>query len=107
MSVFEQREQAFESRFFHEEEIRFRATARRNKLLGLWAAERMGLAGDDASEYARSVVQADLIKMGEDDVLLKLVGDMSAKGLPVSPDEVRKSMGEFMGVAIAQVHAEL
>ena len=81
MANFEEREKGFERKFAHDEELKFRATARRNRLLGLWAAEQMGLTGDDAQAYAREVVKADLAEPGEEDVFRKIRADFDATGV--------------------------
>ena len=88
MTTFEERQKGFERKFAHDEELKFKATARRNRLLGLWAAEQMGLAGDDAKDYARQVVKADLAEPGEEDVFRKIRADFDANGRrPIGPPE--------------------
>ena len=99
MTTFEEREKGFERKFAHDEELKFRATARRNKLLGLWAAEQMGLGGEDAQAYAKEVVKADLVEPGEEDVVRKLRADFDAKGIAQSDHQIRGMMGELMGEA--------
>ena len=79
MATFEDRENAFENKYAHDAEMQFKAVARRNKLTGLWAAELMGLSGDAAAEYARSVVKADFEEAGDEDVVRKLVADLGGK----------------------------
>lgn len=106
MAGFNEREKAFESKFKHDEELRFKATARRNKLLGLWAAEKMGLAEAEANAYATEVVKADFEEAGDDDVLRKVLGDLQARGIESSEHIVRKHMDELMETAIAQVKTE-
>jgi hypothetical protein len=106
MITFEDREKGFERKFAHDEELRFRATARRNKLLGLWAAERMGLAGDAAQGYAREVVKADLTEPGEENVFRKVRGDLAAKGVHQSDDQIRRMMADLMGEAVLQIQTE-
>jgi hypothetical protein len=106
MASFEDREKGFERKFAHDEELKFRATARRNRLLGLWAAEQMGLAGDAAQAYAREVIKADLAEPGEEDVFRKLRADFDAKGVSQSDHQIRRKMAEFMGEAIAQIESE-
>ena len=81
MTSFEDREKGFERKFAHDEELKFRATARRNRLLGLWAAGKMGISGDAAQAYAREVIKADLAEPGEEDLFRKLRGDFDAKGI--------------------------
>lgn len=99
------RKKGFESKFAHDEELRFRATARRNKLLGLWAAEKMGLSGGDAESYAKEVVASDFEEAGDDDVLRKVLGDLKAKNVDQSEHQVRRTMDELMATAIDQIQA--
>src|SRR6202163_4975075 len=84
MTTFDKREEGFEKQFAHDEELRFKATARRNKLLGLWAAEKLGLAGAEADSYALSVVMAAIEKSAEQDVMAKIRKDLDAKGVAQS-----------------------
>ena len=106
MTTFEDREKGFERKFAHDEELKFRATARRNKLLGLWAAEKLGLAGDEAQAYAREIVKADLAEPGEEDVFRKLRADFDAKGIAESDHQIRRMMGELMAAAVSQIESE-
>ena len=103
MTSFDERERAFETKFARDEEARFRLIARRNRLLGLWAAEKLGMSGDAASDYAKAVVVADLAAPGQGDVLSKVTGDLAAKGIAVPDQEIRSLMGSLMVVAEAQV----
>jgi len=103
-TTFDDRENAFENKFAHDAQMQFKAEARRNKLLGLWAAEKMGLSGDEIDAYARAVVIADLEEAGDDDVYRKVAGDLEAKGLPT--DEVRARMASLLAEAKAQVMSE-
>lgn len=105
MSSFNEREQGFENKFKRDEELKFKATARRNKLLGLWAADLMGITGDDAEAYAKEVVQSDFERPGDDDVLEKVHGDLQAKGLDTSEHIVRKHMDQLLGEAVRQIEA--
>ena len=105
MTTFDKREEGFEKKFAHDEELRFKATARRNKLLGLWAAQKLGMSGDEAAAYAKEVVQADFEEAGEDDVFRKVRKDLDAKGVAASDQEVRTQMVELMAQAIAQIEA--
>ena len=106
MTTFEDREKGFERKFAHDEELKFRATARRNKLLGLWAAEKLGLAGDEAQAYAREIVKADLAEPGEEDVFRKVRSDFDAKGIAESDHQIRRMMGELMAAAVSQIETE-
>ena len=105
MTTFDKREEGFEKRFAHDEELRFKANARRNKLLGLWAAQKLGLAGADADAYAKEVVVADLEETGDDDVFRKIRKDFDAKGVADSDHQIRRTMVELMEKAIAQIKA--
>jgi hypothetical protein len=105
MSTFDKREQGFESKFAHDEATLFKATARRNKLLGAWAAEKMGLSGDAATAYAKDVVMADFEEAGDEDVVRKLVADFAGKNVSVSDVEIRAALSELMHTAIDQVKA--
>ena len=105
MTTFDKREEGFEKKFAHDEELRFKASARRNKLLGLWAAEKMGLAGPAAEAYAKEVVMADFEEAGDDDVFRKLRKDFDAKAVAQSDQDIRKAMTELMGQAIDQIKA--
>ncbi|ARQ03218.1 DUF1476 domain-containing protein [Pseudorhodoplanes sinuspersici] len=103
MTTFDKREEGFEKKFAHDEELRFKATARRNKLLGLWAADILGKTGADADAYAKEVVVADFEEAGHDDVLRKVAGDLAANG--ISEQEVREKMVELLAEAVKQVQA--
>ena len=105
MSSFDKREEGFEKKFALDSEQKFKAEARRNKLLGLWAAEKLGITGDDAAAYAREVVAADFEEAGDQDVQNKVVKDFAAKGVAVTAAEVRVKMDELMAAAAAQVKA--
>ncbi|MBZ0163686.1 MAG: DUF1476 domain-containing protein [Notoacmeibacter sp.] len=97
------REKAFENKYAHDEELKFRATARRNKLLGLWAAEKLGKAGDEADAYAKEVVVADLEEAGHEDVFRKIRRDFDAAGVDQSDHQIRRTMEELLAVAAEQV----
>ena len=103
MTTFDKREDGFEKKFAHDEELQFKAGARRNKLLGLWAAGLLGKSGPDADAYAKEVVMADFEEAGDKDVLHKVAKDIAAKG--VTELQVRAKMDELMAQAIAQIRA--
>ncbi|PTM52292.1 DUF1476 domain-containing protein [Phreatobacter oligotrophus] len=105
MSTFDQRQEGFEKKFAHDEELRFKATARRNKLLGLWAAELLGKTGADAETYAKSVVMSDFEEAGDDDVFRKVKADLDAANAGQSEHQIRRTMDELMATAIAQIQA--
>jgi hypothetical protein len=105
MTTFDKREEGFEKKFALDEEQKFKAEARRNKLLGLWVAEKLGLAGEAASAYAKDVIAAEFQEAGDADVVRKVIGDLKAKGVAVTEQQVRVKMDELMAQAIAQVKA--
>lgn len=104
MTTFDDRENAFESKFAHDSEMQFRAEARRNKLVGLWAAGLMGKSGDDATAYALEVINADFEEAGVEDVVRKVAGDLGALS---SADAVRAKLAELLPVAKAQLMSEI
>jgi len=101
-TTFDKREEDFERRFAHDEELRFKAIARRNKMLGLWAAEKLGLSGADAEAYAREVVMTEYAE-GEHDVFKKIRGDFDAKSVAQSDHQIRRTMAELLEQAIKHV----
>ncbi len=96
MTTFDNRERAFENMFAHDEEMQFKITARRNKLLGLWAAAQMGLTTEEADAYAKSVVQADFEESGDEDVVRKLLGDLTSAGVETDDSIVRAALDTQM-----------
>jgi hypothetical protein len=104
MTTFDKREEGFEQEFAHDEELRFKATARRNRMLGLWAAEKLGLSGAEADDYAKSLVISD-IEAGNHDVMGKVRKDLAAKGATESDHQLGRVMNEFMAKAIADIKA--
>ena len=105
MTTFDKREEGFEKQFAIEEELKFKADARRNKLLGLWVAEQLGLSGEAAAAYAKAVVAADFEAPGDHDVVHKVTADLAAKGITIQETQLRTKMGELMAQAIAQLKA--
>ena len=105
MTTFDKREEGFEKQFAVDQELRFKATARRNKLLGLWAAQKLGLSGAEADEYAKAIVLADFEEPGEDDVFRKIRKDFDAKGVQQSDHQIRRTMDELLAQAVAQIKA--
>jgi hypothetical protein len=105
MTSFDKREDAFEQQFAHDEELRFKAVARRNKLIGLWAAEKLGLQGAEADSYALSVVMSAFEESGEHDVARKIRKDFDAKGVDQSDHQIERQMTELMATAIADIKA--
>ena len=105
MTTFDKREEGFEKKYAVDEEQKFKAMARRNKLLGLWVAEQLGLAGDAANAYAKEVVAADFEQPGDNDVVHKVTRDLSAKGIAINEPQLRAKMDELMAQAVVQVKA--
>ncbi|MCX7320233.1 MAG: DUF1476 domain-containing protein [Hyphomicrobiales bacterium] len=105
MSSMDKRGQDFERKYALDEEQKFKAMNRRNKLLGLWAAEKMGQSGDDAAAYAKEVVASDFDEAGDDDVLRKVLADLTAKGVAITEAELRARMDSLVAEAVAQVKA--
>lgn len=107
MSTFDEREKGFEKKYEKDQELQFKAQARRNRLLGLWAAELMGMKGEAADVYAKEVVKSDFEKPGEEDVFAKIMGDLKAKGVAQSEHQIRRKMEELLGVAKQQLMTEV
>lgn len=103
MDSFEDRKRAQEAKFARDATLRFKAEARRNKLVGLWAAEKMGLSGDAAQEYARAVVAADFEEAGDADVFRKLRRDLDANNVAVSDADIRQQLDQLMVIAAEQI----
>lgn len=106
MTTFDDRKDSFEKKFAHDEALRFKASARRNKLLGQWAAGLMGYDSAKAEDYAKSVVKADFEEAGDDDVFRKVKGDLAAAGVDQSDHQIRRHMEEFMAQAIQQIREQ-
>lgn len=104
MTTFDKREDAFEKQFVHDADVKFKAEARRNKVLGLWVAEKLGLSGDAATDYSRSIIATE-IDAGETGVVGKIMSDLAAKGVSLSEDSLRTRMSELMATAITQIKA--
>jgi hypothetical protein len=96
MSTFDNRENAFENKFAHDADLHFKITARRNKLLGHWAAEKMGLTPEETTAYATAVVQADFEEAGDEDVVRKLMGDLTSAGVEIDDSAIRAALEEKM-----------
>ena len=105
MSSFDKRQEGFEKKFAHDEELRFKAEARRNKMLGAWAAEKLGYSGEKAEAYAKEVVLADFQEPGDEDVYRKVKGDFEAANVDVSEHQLRREMADLLEKAIAEVEA--
>ena len=105
MTTFNKREEGFEKQFVHDEELKFKAVARRNRMLGLWAAQKLGLSGAQAEAYAKEVVMADFEEPGDHDVFRKIRKDFDAKGIAQSDHQIRRTMDELMAKAVAEIKA--
>jgi hypothetical protein len=105
MSSFDKREEGFERKYALDEEQKFKAEARRNKLLGLWVAEKLGITGDAANAYAKEVVAADFEEAGDADVVRKVTKDLGAKSIAITEQQIRAKMDELMATAVMQVKA--
>ena len=103
MTTFDEREKSFEKKFAMDQDLKFRAESRRNKLLGEWAAARLGLSGAEVEEYVKAVRKSDLAQKGDDDVFQKVSKDFADKGVAIAPAELRKMMGEFLAQAVSQL----
>jgi len=103
MSSMKDREDSFEKKFAHDEELKFKAIARRNKLLGLWAAEKLGRSGEEAEAYAKEVVKSDFEEAGDDDVFRKVRADFDAAGVQQSDHQIRRQMEDLLAEAVEQV----
>ena len=106
MTSMDDRQKGFERKFAFDEELRFKATARRNKLFGLWIAEKLGKSGADADAYARSVVVADFEEGGDEDVYRKIRNDLNAAGVTQSDHQIRRTMDDLMAAAVEQIRNE-
>lgn len=106
MTQFDDRERAYEAKFAHDEQMSFRIIARRNRLLGEWAARQMGLSDEETASYAKDVVRADFEEAGDEDVIRKVLGDLTSAGLEVSETEIREALGHKMVEARRQIIQE-
>jgi hypothetical protein len=104
-TTFDKREEGFEKQFAHDEELRFKATARRNKLFGLWIAEKLGKSGADADAYAKSVVIADLAEAGDQDIIRKVRADLDSAGVSLSDNDLQLRLVDLMAEAVSQIEA--
>lgn len=105
MTTFDEREKSFEKKFAMDQDLKFKAESRRNKLLAEWAAAKLGMTGAAVEEYVKAVRKADLAEKGDDDVVRKVAKDFADKGVKVSDAEIRKQMGQFLADAVHQLEA--
>lgn len=106
MTTFDEREKSFEKKFALDEQLKFRSEQRRNKLLGEWAADKLGMTGPATEDYIKALRKADLATKGDDDVFQKLRHDFDAKGVAVSDSEIRRAMAEYLAQAVSQIEGE-
>lgn len=105
MTTFDEREKAYEKKFAHDADLKFKAESRRNKALAEWAGAKLGLTGAALDDYIKEVRKADLAEKGDDDVFRKVKGDLAAKGVAVADADIRKVMGEALAKAVAEIEA--
>jgi len=105
MTNFDEREKGFEKKFAMDQDLKFKAEARRNKMIAEWAAEKMGVTGDDVAAYIKAVRKADFEEAGDDDVFRKVKGDLNAKGVSVSDEELRQVMNECLAKAVGEIES--
>ena len=105
MTTFDDREKGFEKKFAHDQDLRFKAESRRNKMLGEWAAEKLGITGSGIEDYVKSVRKADLAEKGDDDVLRKLREDFASKGVAISDQDIRSAMDQFLAKAVHDIES--
>lgn len=107
MTTFDERESTFEAKYKHDKELLFKVNSRRNKLLGLWAANLLGIHGAEAESYAKEVIRSDFASPGDHDVLHKVLGDFQAKKVEMSEHRLRKQMDDLMKIAADQIQTEV
>jgi hypothetical protein len=105
MTTFDDREKAFERKFALDQDLKFRAEARRNKMLAEWAAAKLGITGQALDDYVKAVRRADLEEKGDDDVFRKVRKDFDEKGVPIQDNEIREAMSEFLARAVSEIEA--
>ncbi len=105
MTTFDDREKGFEKKFAHDQDLKFKAEARRNKMIGEWAAAKLGLAGSEVEDYVKSVRRADFEEAGDEDVVRKISADFAEKEIAISDDDIRNQLAEFLAKAVAEVEA--
>jgi hypothetical protein len=105
MTTFDEREKAFEKKFAHDADLKFKSEARRNKYIAEWAGAKLGFTGAALEDYIKAVRKADLAEKGDDDVFRKIKADLAAKGLSISDTEIRKQMGEMLAKAVGEIEA--
>ena len=105
MSSFDEREKGFEKKFAHDQDLKFKAEARRNKMIGEWAAEKLGLAGSEVEDYIKAVRRADFEEAGDEDVVRKISKDFQDKGVNVSDADIRAQLSDYLAKAVEEIEA--
>lgn len=105
MTTFDEREKAFEKKFAYDQDLKFKAESRRNKMIAEWAAAKLGITGVALEDYIKAVRKADLVEKGDDDVVSKLAKDFADKGLKVSDAEIRRQLGDFLAKAVSELES--
>lgn len=103
MSTFDNRENAFENKFMHDQDLKFKAESRRNKMLAEWAAAKLGISGPAVEDYVKAVRKADLAEKGDDDVFRKVAKDLADKGVKLADADLRRQMHEFLAKAVGEI----
>lgn len=105
MTTFDEREKGFEKKFAHDQDLKFKAESRRNKMIGEWAAAKLGMSGAAVEDYVKAVRRADFEEAGDDDVFRKVRKDFDEKGVAISDGDLRKTMDEFLAQAVAAIES--
>lgn len=105
MSTFDERQKGFEKKFTHDQDLKFKAESRRNKMIAEWAAAKMGMSGTEVDDYIKAVRKADLVEKGDDDVVRKIAKDLADKGVKVAEIDIRNQMGEFLAKAVESIES--
>jgi len=105
MTTFDEREKSFEKKFAHDQDLKFKAESRRNKMIAEWAAAKLGLSGTAVDDYVKAVRKADLAEKGDDDVIRKISKDLTDKGIQVAEADIRNQMSEFLAKAVTEIEA--
>jgi hypothetical protein len=105
MTTFDEREKGFEKKFAHDQDLKFKAEARRNKMIGEWAAAKLGMAGSEVEDYVKAVRRADFEEAGDEDVVRKISKDFAEKGVAVTDEEIRNQLSEYLAQAVSEIEA--
>lgn len=105
MTTFDEREKSFEKKFAHDQDLKFKAESRRNRMIAEWAGAKLGFSGTTLDDYVKAVRKADLAEKGDDDVVRKIMKDFSDKGVPLAEAELRRQLGEFLAKAVAEIES--